>query len=64
MILMVPLMGPSVLLSKDESETPEWRSRKGFISQNALVHAGFNLEAYFALAGWEGSAHDARCCGG
>jgi DDE superfamily endonuclease len=44
----------------EDSEASKWRNRKGKISQNVLVYAGFNLQAYYVLAGWEGSAHDAR----
>lgn len=37
-----------------------WRDRKGNISQNVLIYFGFDLEVLFTLAGWEGTAHDAR----
>lgn len=35
-----------------------WRNRKGFNSQNVLIYFGFDLQIYYILAGWEGSAHD------
>jgi hypothetical protein len=37
-----------------------FRNRKGFISQNVLAACNFDLTFSFALAGWEGSAHDSR----
>lgn len=36
------------------------RNRKHEITQNVLVYMGFNLQCYYILAGWEGSAHDAN----
>jgi hypothetical protein len=40
------------------SEGNVWRNRKTFNSQNVLLYIGFNLEIYYILGGWEGSAHD------
>lgn len=37
-----------------------WRSRKGYCSQNVFACVDFDLNFRFVLAGWEGSAHDAR----
>ncbi|XP_026442293.1 putative nuclease HARBI1 [Papaver somniferum] len=43
-----------------EEEKPLYRNRKGFISQNVLVACSFDLQFHYVLAGWEGSAYDAR----
>jgi len=37
-----------------------FRNRKGAISQNVLAVANFDLTFSYALAGWEGSAHDGK----
>lgn len=37
-----------------------FRNRKGFLSQNGLFCCTFNLLFSYVLAGWEGSAADAR----
>jgi hypothetical protein len=37
-----------------------WRSRKGYYSQNVFACVDFKANFRFVLAGWEGSAHDAR----
>ena len=37
-----------------------WRNRKGFISQNVLGIVDFEMNFIYALAGWEGSAHDTK----
>ena len=42
-----------------ESAAP-YRNRKGALSQNVLAVCGFDLQFSYILAGWEGSAHDAR----
>ncbi|XP_024021807.1 uncharacterized protein LOC112091744 [Morus notabilis] len=43
------------------SGNPEvWRNRKGFYSQNVLGVCSFDMKFTYILAGWEGSAHDAR----
>jgi hypothetical protein len=39
---------------------PGHRNRKGTLSQNILVVCNFDMEFVYILAGWEGSAHDAR----
>ncbi|XP_024023439.1 uncharacterized protein LOC112092203 [Morus notabilis] len=42
-------------------DNPEvWRNRKGFMSQNVLGVCSFDMKFTYMLAGWEGSAHDAR----
>lgn len=42
------------------SQQAQFRNRKGFLSQNILVACSFNLHFLYVLAGWEGSAADAR----
>jgi hypothetical protein len=37
-----------------------FRNRKKFISQNLLAVSNFDMTFAYALAGWEGSAHDGR----
>eukprot|EP00186_Timspurckia_oligopyrenoides_P004376 CAMPEP_0182451530 /NCGR_PEP_ID=MMETSP1172-20130603/43771_1 /TAXON_ID=708627 /ORGANISM="Timspurckia oligopyrenoides, Strain CCMP3278" /LENGTH=332 /DNA_ID=CAMNT_0024649313 /DNA_START=216 /DNA_END=1214 /DNA_ORIENTATION=+ len=37
-----------------------FRNRKGFISQNVLGVCSFEMDFFYVLAGWEGSAHDSR----
>ena len=37
-----------------------WRNRKGYLSQNVLAVVGFDMRFHYILAGWEGSATDAR----
>lgn len=37
-----------------------YRNRKGFTSYNVLAVCSFELQFLYILAGWEGSAHDAR----
>jgi hypothetical protein len=37
-----------------------FRNRKKFISQNLLSVSNFDMTFAYALAGWEGSAHDGR----
>ena len=37
-----------------------FRNRKKFISQNLLAVSNFDMTFSYALAGWEGSAHDGR----
>ncbi|KAF3772666.1 hypothetical protein EJ110_NYTH56877 [Nymphaea thermarum] len=37
-----------------------WRNRKEFLSQNVLALVGFDMRFHYILAGWEGSATDAR----
>lgn len=44
---------------KTEEQAP-FRNRKGFISQNVLAVANFDMTFSYCLAGWEGSAHDGR----
>ena len=39
---------------------PRYRNRKGTISQNILAVCDFNMKFVYILAGWEGSAHNAR----
>ncbi|CAA0810588.1 Unknown protein [Striga hermonthica] len=37
-----------------------YRCRKGYLAQNVMVACDFNMKFTFVLAGWEGSANDAR----
>ncbi|XP_024030534.1 uncharacterized protein LOC112094269 [Morus notabilis] len=37
-----------------------WRNMKGFYSQNVLGVCSFDMKFTYMVAGWEGSAHDAR----
>lgn len=39
---------------------PNYRNRKGFVSQNCLFACDFDLKFVYSLTGWEGSATDAR----
>jgi hypothetical protein len=39
---------------------PRYRNRKGTLSQNVLAVCDFEMRFVYILAGWEGSAHDAR----
>lgn len=39
---------------------PRYRNRKGTLSQNVLAVCNFDMQFVYTLAGWEGSAHDAR----
>ena len=52
--------GTHIPASISPSEQGVWRDYKNDITQNCLVYFGYNLEVYFLLAGFEGSAHDAR----
>lgn len=38
---------------------PNYRNRKGFVSQNCLFTCNFDLKFIYSLTGWEGSATDA-----
>ena len=48
---------PAILREEDQSV---FRNRKKFISQNVLGVTNFDAIFIYALAGWEGSAHDAK----
>ncbi|KAL5565246.1 hypothetical protein UlMin_028410 [Ulmus minor] len=37
-----------------------YRNRKGFTSQNVMAMVDFEMKFTYLVAGWEGSAHDAR----
>ena len=37
-----------------------YRNRKGFTSQNIMAMVDFEIKFTYIVAGWEGSAHDAR----
>ena len=37
-----------------------FRGRKAFATQNVMAAEDFDLRSTHVLAGWEGSAHDAR----
>ena len=39
---------------------PNYRNRKGFVSQNCLFACDFDLKFVYLLMGWEGSATDAH----
>jgi len=39
---------------------PNYRNRKGFLSQNCVFACDFELKFTYVLTGWEGSATDAR----
>jgi hypothetical protein len=39
---------------------PQYRNRKGTLSQNILAICNFDMQFVYILAGWEGSAHDAQ----
>ncbi|XP_058072322.1 uncharacterized protein LOC131221170 [Magnolia sinica] len=41
-------------------EQAKFRDRKGNVSQNVMVACSFDLKFQYVLAGWEGSASDAR----
>ena len=44
-------------------DSPCFRNRKGFYSQNVLGVVNFDMMFTYVLAGWEGSAHDGRVLG-
>lgn len=46
--------------AKIEGDSTRWRDRKGNLSQNVLAVCNFDLTVSYCLAGWEGSAHDAK----
>jgi len=48
---------PAIVEPTDQGR---YRNRKGFISQNVLVVVNFDMTFSYALAGWEGSAHDSK----
>ncbi|CAA0823335.1 Unknown protein, partial [Striga hermonthica] len=37
-----------------------YRCRKGYLAQNVMVSCDFDMKFTLVLAGWEGSANDAR----
>ena len=39
---------------------PQYRNRKGTLSQNILAVCNFNMQFVYILAEWEGSAHDSQ----
>ena len=41
-------------------DRPDWRNRKGFVSQNCLFGCSFDVTFVYSLNGWEGSEKDAR----
>ncbi|CAA0806910.1 Unknown protein [Striga hermonthica] len=43
-----------------EEDHGKYRCRKGYLSQNVMVACDFECKFTFVLAGWEGSANDAR----
>ncbi|CAA0821757.1 Unknown protein, partial [Striga hermonthica] len=43
-----------------EGQQGSYRCRKGYLAQNVMLACDFDLKFTFVLAGWEGSANDAR----
>ncbi|CAA0833566.1 Unknown protein [Striga hermonthica] len=43
-----------------EGQQGSYRCRKGYLAQNVMLACDFDLKSTFVLAGWEGSANDAR----
>ncbi|XP_024024743.1 protein ANTAGONIST OF LIKE HETEROCHROMATIN PROTEIN 1-like [Morus notabilis] len=54
------LDGTHVPVVPPAANAEAWRNRKGFLSQNVLGVCSFDMRFTYMLAGWEGSAHDAR----
>ncbi|ETV72631.1 hypothetical protein H257_12381 [Aphanomyces astaci] len=54
------LDGTHVRATPPPSARMAFRNRKGFMSQNVLAACTFDLRFVYVLAGWEGSASDAR----
>ncbi|ETW06518.1 hypothetical protein H310_02749 [Aphanomyces invadans] len=54
------LDGTHVRATPPSNARMPFRNRKGFMSQNVLAACTFNLRFVYVLAGWEGSASDAR----
>ncbi|KAL5728327.1 hypothetical protein ACHQM5_001425 [Ranunculus cassubicifolius] len=52
--------GTHIRVSVPESIRNRFRGRKVFPTQNVLAAVTFDLKFTYVLAGWEGSAHDAR----
>ena len=44
----------------DTEVAAAYRNRKGFTSQNVMSMVNFEMKFTYIVAGWEGSAHDAR----
>jgi hypothetical protein len=54
------LDGTHIPAMVSRADQQRWRNRKGFISQNVLAACSFDGKFTYVLAGWEGSAADAR----
>ncbi|XP_024030639.1 uncharacterized protein LOC112094304 [Morus notabilis] len=54
------LDGTHVPVVPPAANAKAWRNKKGFFSQNVLGVCSFDMRFTYMLAGWEGSAHDAR----
>ncbi|KAM3325312.1 hypothetical protein P3S67_000437 [Capsicum chacoense] len=54
------LNGTHVKARLPQGQEIPYIGRKGYLTQNILVVVDFNMCFTFALAGWEGSAHDNR----
>ncbi|KAL5717564.1 hypothetical protein ACHQM5_010547 [Ranunculus cassubicifolius] len=52
--------GTHIRVSVPERIRNKFRGRKTFPTQNVLAAISFDLQFTYVLAGWEGSAHDAR----
>jgi hypothetical protein len=52
--------GTHIPASVKEIYSSRFRNRKGFLSQNVLAASSFDMCFQYVLAGWEGSAHDAK----
>jgi hypothetical protein len=52
--------GTHVLARVIEKHRPVFMGRKHTTTQNMLATVDFDLRFTYVLAGWEGSAHDAR----
>jgi len=52
--------GSHIAVSVSNNEAAPYRNRKGFLSQNVLAAVNYDMRFTYVLAGWEGSAHDAR----
>lgn len=52
--------GTHVRVKVSASDAPRYRGKKGYTTQNVLAACTFDLKFTYVLAGWEGSASDAR----
>jgi hypothetical protein len=54
------LDGTHVPIHVPEARRAAFRNRKGVLSQNILAICSFDMQFFYVLAGWEGSASDSR----